>query len=353
MRKFCIFCGDKPENKNNEHIIPKWLIKLTGNPNRQTLIGKKNNVEVKFSWLNYKFPSCQKCNTIFSSLEAKVKPVVEKLLNEASINEQEINLLLDWLDKIRIGVWLGQSMLYNRDFEPNFFIKQRVGNKDRGLIIYKSAEKDNGIGITGTETEAFVNSPSVFTLTINELSLFNYSKEFILGENLGFPYPQNYFYSNNGQIRVAEIMFGKEKVSYPILQGQILKPAIRFYQSILMFNSEETLGLNEIKNDYLEKNALSKTNNIIQSKIFLVDEISDVVGFWPNDKEFKFNFKDQLPKELLMAVLASMVLEYQIQFVEQTLNHLSEYTNPDKEVFIYYLNSIISQNRNALSKGEE
>ena len=30
MDKFCVFCGNKPKGKNNEHIIPKWLIEFTG-----------------------------------------------------------------------------------------------------------------------------------------------------------------------------------------------------------------------------------------------------------------------------------------------------------------------------------
>jgi len=32
MDKFCIFCGDKPQSKNLEHIIPQWLLKMTGDP---------------------------------------------------------------------------------------------------------------------------------------------------------------------------------------------------------------------------------------------------------------------------------------------------------------------------------
>lgn len=37
--KFCVFCGKKPKNKTKEHILPKWLIKLTGKPNRQINVG--------------------------------------------------------------------------------------------------------------------------------------------------------------------------------------------------------------------------------------------------------------------------------------------------------------------------
>ena len=32
--KFCVFCGNKPENKTKEHIIPRWLIEKTGNVTR-------------------------------------------------------------------------------------------------------------------------------------------------------------------------------------------------------------------------------------------------------------------------------------------------------------------------------
>ena len=39
LPKFCVFCGKKPENKNKEHIIPQWLIKLTGDPNRKINLG--------------------------------------------------------------------------------------------------------------------------------------------------------------------------------------------------------------------------------------------------------------------------------------------------------------------------
>ena len=26
MAKYCMFCGNKPQDKNKEHIIPRWLI---------------------------------------------------------------------------------------------------------------------------------------------------------------------------------------------------------------------------------------------------------------------------------------------------------------------------------------
>ncbi|QJB40178.1 hypothetical protein HF324_20870 [Chitinophaga oryzae] len=38
--KYCIFCGEQPQSKTKEHIIPKWLIEMTGDPNRLTFFGR-------------------------------------------------------------------------------------------------------------------------------------------------------------------------------------------------------------------------------------------------------------------------------------------------------------------------
>ncbi len=35
MAKFCIFCGNPPKDKNAEHVIPQWLINITGKRSRQ------------------------------------------------------------------------------------------------------------------------------------------------------------------------------------------------------------------------------------------------------------------------------------------------------------------------------
>jgi hypothetical protein len=37
MDKFCVFCGESPENKNKEHVIPQWLIRMTGYSKRIAL----------------------------------------------------------------------------------------------------------------------------------------------------------------------------------------------------------------------------------------------------------------------------------------------------------------------------
>ena len=89
--KFCVFCGKKPKNKTKEHILPKWLIKLTGKPNRQINVGldfsnflSNKNFQFKirkYSINSFTLPACEECNIKYSNLEAKVKLIMEKILS--------------------------------------------------------------------------------------------------------------------------------------------------------------------------------------------------------------------------------------------------------------------------------
>ena len=75
MEKVCIFCGERPESKNLEHVLPRWLIELTGNPKRRARFGYRRSVEGRpversFAFDAFKFPSCTECNQRFGELEA-------------------------------------------------------------------------------------------------------------------------------------------------------------------------------------------------------------------------------------------------------------------------------------------
>jgi hypothetical protein len=58
--KRCIFCGNPPSAKNKEHVVPKWLIELTGDPKREWYLGlyfgeprleEACSVDDKIQWL--------------------------------------------------------------------------------------------------------------------------------------------------------------------------------------------------------------------------------------------------------------------------------------------------------------
>lgn len=135
MAQQCIFCGKKPENKNKEHVIPQWLSKLVGSYDHVCNFGALTEKQITFGKLT--FPACTACNTKFGDLEAATKIILDKVLAGNAITATEINTLLDWFDKIRVGMWLGQLMLVDekRDIEPQFHIADRIGTKDRMLIV--------------------------------------------------------------------------------------------------------------------------------------------------------------------------------------------------------------------------
>jgi hypothetical protein len=141
MSKFCIFCGKKPESKTKEHIIPQWLIKYTGDPKRKISVGfdmKRKELRT-FSFDQLTFPACYHCNNEFSTLEQNVKDVILNLLEKNELESSNASTLLDWLDKVRIGLWLLFYSLDSNPFDinPHFHIANRVGRFDRMLIIYK------------------------------------------------------------------------------------------------------------------------------------------------------------------------------------------------------------------------
>jgi hypothetical protein len=140
MEKSCIFCGKKPHDKNKEHIIPKWLIKLTGNPNRIFYLGTPwlhNSSGRNHSANQFQFPACNECNDRFSELEESSRNTINKILSCSKITTREIDLILDWFDKIRVGLWLGYRYLENNYFgiDPHFYINSRIGRADRALFI--------------------------------------------------------------------------------------------------------------------------------------------------------------------------------------------------------------------------
>ncbi|RZK38276.1 MAG: hypothetical protein EOO61_08105, partial [Hymenobacter sp.] len=79
VKKLCVFCGNLPEEKTKEHIIPKWLLELTGDPNRKGVIGGLlsgvglNGQPSERPLSTFHFPACRACNEEFGKLEGRAK----------------------------------------------------------------------------------------------------------------------------------------------------------------------------------------------------------------------------------------------------------------------------------------
>lgn len=223
MEKFCVFCGLKPESKTNEHILPGWLIKLTGDPNRQVKIGhvkSKNFPERKFSFSSFKFPSCNDCNELFGELEKQAKYVVEKLLSNDSLNLGDFYILLEWFDKIRIGLWLAHYYLDKNyyDISPNYHIQQRIGAFDRMLGIYFSEESEERLNFVATELPSFNFAPSCFGLIINHIYFINISSPFLFARRIGFPYPSKTFFLPDHRGFGMSFESGRERLMLPLIR---------------------------------------------------------------------------------------------------------------------------------------
>jgi hypothetical protein len=105
-------------------------------------------------------------------MEAAVKPILLDLMASKPLNAEQISLLLDWFDKIRVGLWLSELTLSKQvdSVKPKFHIADRVGQKDRMLIIDRIKDLGQGLAFVGTDSPMFIEMPSAFTLIVDDLS---------------------------------------------------------------------------------------------------------------------------------------------------------------------------------------
>lgn len=239
MEKVCIFCGGQVKRKAPEHVLPQWLIELTGNPKRRARFGYKKLgegefAERSFAFDAFKFPSCKECNQKFGELEAGVKVIVHKMMSEDCLSESELSTLLDWFDKVRIGLWLGYLYLDRNPLgiSPHYHVQHRIRQHDRMLAIFKAAGNIKGLTFVGCDTPAFAQTPSCFSLSINSLLFFNISYPNLLARRMGFPFAIESYITEDGGLycRVGE---GRNRIMRPILKKPIGIKGIELYQPIL------------------------------------------------------------------------------------------------------------------------
>jgi len=238
QERFCIFCGAPPDEKTKEHVLPQWLIELTGHPKRVVNFGFDllRGKYPRFDWASFVFPACDTCNGRYSKLEGRMKIIVEHLLTATPVTGYDYIDLLDWLDKVRIGLWLGYFYLHRNPvgISPNFHISTRVGQKDRMVAIYTIETDKNGLNVHGAETLGFQVVPCCFSLNIKNLHILSLSWDFMCSARSGFPFPRR-MRINLDRNRVLECsdIVALHKVKHPLLRSPIIKPAVQIFQPIL------------------------------------------------------------------------------------------------------------------------
>jgi hypothetical protein len=266
MDKVCVFCGNKPESKTLEHVLPNWLISLTGDPKRQAKLGFYQTQDGKmvnrlFAFDQFKFPACDKCNQRFSELEGDTKNIIERILTDDSLSESSFTTLLDWFDKVRIGLWLGFRYLDGNRYgvNPQFHISKRLGHDDRLVFIYKSKKERDFLGFLGCDTPAFNFSPSCFSLIINNYFFLNMSFQFFLSRRLGFPYPPVVFRHENGMVS-SVLLPGRENIMRPVLKKLTGLFGTEIYQPIIVNSVDGRHKLYDT--DYVRNHCISWENGI-------------------------------------------------------------------------------------------
>lgn len=270
VAKFCVFCGNSPESQNKEHVLPQWLLKLTGDPNRLVTLGYdyRAKKEIYFRWKSLVTPACEACNTEYAALEGEIRPIVEALLERRSIAANNYVKLLDWLDKVRVGLWLNYHLIMKNPvgIDPSFFIKSRIRKKDRFLAVYPLTEKNKGLNAHGAETLSFQGAPSAFGLRVNNLFLVNCSSDYLFSGRCGFPFPATMEMHIDGEcsglLEMGEFKATK-KIKSPLLRFPIFKPSVFLFQPIMQTatmgkagEGEPLLGGDPREDFYLSENVL-------------------------------------------------------------------------------------------------
>jgi len=302
VKKVCVFCGGEPSSKTKEHVVPQWLIELTGQPNRLFYLGldlRKCHGLRTFSASNLHFPACQKCNSDFSEFESEAKTVLERILTNSSLDAKEIDILFDWFDKVRTGLWLGMRYLDANYWkvDPHYYIRKRIGVADRMMGIYLCSSGRKDLTFTGIQTPGFSWMPSCFAFRVNHCVFFNVSTDFLISRRIGFPYPRQICITKEGALVLGYMEPAKRRIMKPIIRRNLSPPVMCVYQPVI--RKEVLEQFPELYTDgYVRQNMLVREEGkgrILVERGDDVDWLSGTLKILDN----KFDYRKESGEELL------------------------------------------------------
>lgn len=266
-KRICIFCGAPPEAKNKEHPLPRWLLSMTGDPKRVVSHGYQWSTGrlFAFSFDQLHFPACTTCNSRYSLFENHAKSVVESVCRKEAVSPGDYVHLLDWLDKVRIGLWLGYRYLQQNAATPHFTIDSRLGQKDRMLAVYSIGDHQKGLNTWGPESRLFQYKPSVFALRINNILLLNASWDYMCSSRCGYPYPRqvNLARERSGALVMSQFR-ARRRITHPIMSG-LMKSCVAIFQPVLQTNMDGSItALHQGDIDYHLEHAWPGRNGLLR-----------------------------------------------------------------------------------------
>lgn len=249
---------------------------MTGDPKRRVVLGV-NYLDARpfklFAFDRFTFPACDACNNTYSRLEEFASRIVTKLLAKEPVSEHELDTLLDWLDKVRIGVWLGTRYLSNNfaQVDPLFHIATRMGQSDRALFITHTDAAD-GLTVSGVYSLMFALMPSVFGLRINDMLLLSASTDLMISKSLGFPYARHRWATEGDAVGFA-VQPGTERLAPVEFGSRYRFPALKIFQP--MYRKHLTVGIEQHRSEYVMRHSLDPLHG--RGRVFVQ---SDRPGRW-------------------------------------------------------------------------
>jgi len=284
---------------------------MTGDSGRKGDFGYDfSNLPTKriYEYNAFTFPACKLCNSNFGEyVEAPAEIIIGKILEHKSISIIDADNLLDWLDKIRIGLWLGFRQL-NKNWNhivPHYFISSRLSEKDRLLIAYEIKDQNPGLGYIGVHTLAFTCVPACYGIRINNLILINASSDHLFSYNLGFPYPQSITPIPGESSKYnLNITNGKENLNYPLING-LQTDSLEIYQPIIPAYARNENSKTLYDTEYVKARLSDKNSG--KGSLFIKTENCDLKQWILDDKypllTFKIYNKDFIMSKIYQQIL--------------------------------------------------
>lgn len=337
-RRFCVFCGEAPQEKTNEHVLPRWLIEITGDPKRLMQIGPfvtQKEYTKQFSFDQFRFPACSQCNETFSRLESRAKSVMQNLLALRETAADGFDILLDWFDKVRVGLWLGYHQYLDKNIfqvKPNFYIGDRIAKADRALLIYRLKNVNKGLRFIGINMPAFAHAPMCFSLVVNDLLFCNVSTAYLLARRAGLPYPKHMGFREDGSM-VALLPFqpGAQEIKYPVLGFNYNRECTVVAQPIINNFPQDHPG------EVVEKALIS------QEKSRLIIQNNSQARFYPEGNVLDWVPAEKHEAEPMVSRFATQTLQMQNDMLRRTKMWKDE-TKEVKRRFSYQRNHCIKIN---------
>ncbi|MCK4782672.1 MAG: hypothetical protein KAV87_02895 [Desulfobacteraceae bacterium] len=317
-------------------------------------------VQREFSFDAFKFPACKSCNESYGILEENVKTIIIRILAEEALSELEFNTLLDWFDKVRIGLWLGYRYLNRNELGimPHFHIEKRIAKHDRILLVLRANDKVQRLTFIGCDTPSFGLTPSCFSLRINNYGFLNMSYPNLVSRRIGFPYPSESLLMEEDERTHYIFVGGRERIMNPVLKKIFTTQGTELYQPIFAGNIDgiDTTVVNQLyETEYVRDNCLSWEGGI--GRIFLKN--NSILNRYSRESS-----KDWIPNRSysikdLHFNLQILTLDWQL-YIESLMPSLKNISKEKKREYVrnhnliqYYNKEIIQIFRKKYTQNED